>query len=86
LLGSLPQARGVNRDTDGASACSEPVGARVLLRVLRALGLADRVDLLVDQPEVRPLQLVEPPSRTRRRASSTPPTAPEGAWSWGDEG
>lgn len=55
-----------------------------VLRVLRALGLADRIDLLVDPPDVRPLDMVAQAPKARQRASgaTTPEPAP---WTWGDE-
>ncbi|HEX5131968.1 MAG TPA: helix-turn-helix transcriptional regulator, partial [Candidatus Krumholzibacteria bacterium] len=55
-----------------------------LVRVLRALGLLDNLNLLIPEPPESPLQQVKLAGRSRQRArtsrSETPPV-----WTWGNE-
>ena len=57
-----------------------------LIRVLRALGLLKRLDLLLPPPQPRPMDLLRNQGRQRRRASprSRQKETP-GPWRWGDE-
>ena len=57
-----------------------------LVRVLRALGLLDNLDVLVPEPSISPIQQARLRGRIRQRASS-PSARPEppADWSWGDE-
>ncbi len=55
-----------------------------LLRVLRALGLLDRVEALVPEPGVRPMELLVRDGRRRKRASSEGDAEPDQPWSWED--
>ena len=57
-----------------------------LIRVLRALGLLERLDLLLPPPQPRPMELLKNQGRRRMRASgrSRRREAPA-PWRWGDE-
>ena len=56
------------------------------IRVCRVLGVLDRFDLLVPEPQTSPLEQLKLQGRRRQRASKSrqPDTAP-GKWRWGDE-
>lgn len=56
-----------------------------MIRVLRAMNLADRLDLLIDPPGIRPVDMVERAGRARQRASATTESASAHPWTWGDE-
>ncbi|WP_295389258.1 helix-turn-helix transcriptional regulator [uncultured Thiodictyon sp.] len=54
------------------------------LRVCRALGLAERLELLVPAPTPSPMAQLKLEGRRRQRASGKPTAAREtGAWTWG---
>lgn len=57
------------------------------IRVLRALDLAENLNLLVSKPSPSPMELLQNQNRLRQRASSKrsrEEKAPE-PWTWGDE-
>ena len=56
-----------------------------LLRVLGALGLADRLLDALPDPSVRPIERVKLGGRERRRASGTAETPPASEWAWGED-
>lgn len=58
-----------------------------LVRVCRALGLADRLDALIPPPTVSPVELLKLTGRRRRRASGlrSPARSAKRTWTWGDE-
>lgn len=67
------------------------VDTRVLIRVLRALGLLSRLDALIPEPEPSPVALLEARGKDRVRASGRRgkrpiPEAPaSGNWTWPDD-
>jgi transcriptional regulator with XRE-family HTH domain len=69
---------------------SGEVAARLsgLVRVCRALDLADRLDALVPEPTISPVEQLKLARKRRRRASGRrAPTKKKTArkWTWGDE-
>ena len=68
---------------------SGEVAARLsgLVRVCRALDMADRLDSLVPSPTVSPVEQLKLAGRRRKRASGRrrPATSMKGKWRWGDE-
>ncbi len=58
-----------------------------LLRVLRVLGLVDRLETLVPAPLPSPIALLAAEGAPRQRASGTrqPATAPAAGWGWGED-
>ena len=62
------------------------VGTAGLLRVLRALGLLDRVELLVPEPLPSPIEQLSLQGRRRRRASGERRDSAVPGWSWADPG
>lgn len=61
-----------------------------LIRVLRALGLLDRLDVLLPAPEPTPMELLRRQGKAPQRATGSRAEPDEAAsgepWSWGDEG
>lgn len=58
-----------------------------LLRVARALGLLERLELVLPEDSPSPLEQWKLRGKQRRRASGAPLTrpAPKKGWTWGDE-
>lgn len=85
---SLAEQAGVSKRTVERLEAGE-VAARLsgLVRVIRALGMADRLDALIPAPTLSPVEQLKLAGRRRQRASG--PRKPERAakrkWTWGDE-
>lgn len=63
----------------------EGVSLDTLIRVLSALGLADRFDALLPDPAIRPIERARNKGRERRRARKKAPSAIVApAWRWGE--
>ncbi len=79
----LARQAGVSRSTMTRIADGRGISLDSLIRVIKALGLADHLATLLPDPAVRPVELVTHEGQHRQRASgkrrSTEP------WSWGDE-
>jgi len=90
---NLSQARlareaGVSKRTVERLENGQSIQLSNFLRILRALGLASSLDLLVPALRPSPMELLRLHGKKRRRASRGP--ADEGAgsppeWTWGDE-
>jgi len=85
---SLAEEAGVSKRTVERLESGE-VAARLsgLVRVCRALDLADRLDALVPVPTISPVEQLKLAGRRRKRASGRrAPAAPaKRKWTWGDE-
>jgi len=57
-----------------------------LIRVLRALRLLERLDVVVPEAKTTPMERIRSKSQRRQRASSRSDDASSGPWEWGDEG
>ena len=83
----LAYEAGLSRPTIVRLEGGAPVTTPALLRVLRALGLLDRLDLLVPEQAVSPIDLLERAGRERKRVRRSRRTAGDApAWTWGDDG
>lgn len=80
----LAEEAGVSRRTITRLENGGGVSLDTLIRVMTALGLADRLATLLPDPGVRPIERVRLKGRERRRArpKAKPPAA---EWSWGDK-
>lgn len=105
LGGRLAAARLVRNQTQAALAEEAGVSKRTverletgevatrlsgLVRVFRALGIAERLDALVPPPTVSPVEQLKLAGRRRQRASGGRSAAPSGTgksrkWTWGHE-
>lgn len=87
----LAREAGVSRATVGRLENGESTQLLNLVRVLRALGLAEQLDSLAPEPRVRPLELAERAGQRRRRASPRAPLPREPSptshptWTWGED-
>ena len=81
----LAQRAGVSLRTVANLEAGRDVKLDSLLSVLRALGLLANVELLVPEPLVRPLALLDTPARRRRATSPKKRSTPHEGWKWGDE-
>lgn len=82
--GSLAREAGVSTPTVQRLEAGSSVQFVSLLRIQRALGLLDHVEMLVPMPGVRPMELLERNGRRRQRAS--PEGSPDSKlpWTWED--
>jgi transcriptional regulator with XRE-family HTH domain len=81
----LAEQAGVSRRTITRLEKGEGISLDTLIRVLRALGLADRLELLLPDASVRPIDRVRLKGRERQRARPRRADGPS-EWTWGDDG
>ena len=83
----LAAEAGVSKRTVERLEKGESVQLTSFVRILRALGLSDRFELLVPEPEASPIARLESKGKERQRASGTRDSgAPGGSgpWTWGE--
>lgn len=82
----LATASGIARPTVERFETSGVAHLLTLIRILRALGLLDRLDVLLPERTVRPIEELENRGESRKRVSRPrKPKAPAKSWTWGDE-
>lgn len=85
----LATEAGVHKNTIFRLEAGRSTQLKNLVRVLRVLGLLDRLEALVPEPVPSPLRLLEIQGRQRKRAVSRTDKGAEGStsddWSWDDE-
>ena len=80
----LAAEAGVSRRTITRLENGGGVSLDTLIRVMRALGIADRLDALLPDPDVRPIDRIRLKGKQRQRAR--PPAAASSAeWTWADD-
>jgi transcriptional regulator with XRE-family HTH domain len=83
---TLAQEAGVSNRTITRVENGNSIQVSSLIRILRALKLAENLDGLVPEPVVSPVQQLKMQGKHRKRASSKlAKSDKEGPWSWGDE-
>jgi transcriptional regulator with XRE-family HTH domain len=82
----LAQASGVSARTIERFEAGTSIQLDKLIALLRALRLADNLDQLIPDAEVRPLELIGARKGPRQRAYTrkTPENAKGAGWVWGD--
>ena len=81
---ALAQEAGVSSRTMARIEQGDSVQASSIIRVLRALQLAENLDTLIPEPAMSPLQQLKMQGKQRQRASSKSAKPTRGApWSWG---
>jgi transcriptional regulator with XRE-family HTH domain len=88
----LAQEAGISVDTVRRLERKQSITLTALLRILRALGQLDVLDLVLQAELPSPIEQLERERRRRQRASGAhsrarkpPPQAEPGAWDWGGE-
>lgn len=83
----LATEAGISTPTLAKLESGRPVQLATLIRVLRALGMLNGLDLAVPEPQASPIEQLRHDRARRRRASSggAGPTSPRKPWRWGDE-
>ena len=56
-----------------------------MIRVMRVLGLVERLDALVPEARPRPMELLKLKGKARMRARTSKKPVAEKPWTWGDE-
>lgn len=80
----LAQEAGVSRRTITRLENGESVSLDTFIRVMQALGIADRLDVLFPDTSTRPVERVRLGGRERKRARS-PRSSSSATWTWGTE-
>jgi len=80
----LAEEAGVSRRTITRLENGEGISLDTLIRVMRALGVVDRLETLLPDPAVRPVERVRMKGRERQRARARTGPAKE-AWTWETE-
>jgi transcriptional regulator with XRE-family HTH domain len=83
----LAERAGVARPTVERFEASGVAQLVTLVRILRALGLLDRLDTLLPETSLRPIEALETRGVGRKRASRPRSVhkVPEAPWTWGDQ-
>lgn len=80
---TLARNAGVSRRTVTRLENGEGVSLDTLIRVMKALGVADRLQELLPDPAVRPIERIRLKGRERQHARETA-EKPAAAWTWND--
>ena len=81
---TLAAEAGVSRRTITRHENGEGMSLNTLVRIMRALGIADRLETLLPDPAVRPVERVRLKGRERQRARMKQDAEAE-PWTWGSE-
>ena len=83
---NLAEQAGVSKRTVERLEAGESVQVTSLIRLLRSLGLQQRLEVLFPEPVPSPIAQLKLQGKKRRRASSKELRSSKGTgWSWGDE-
>jgi transcriptional regulator with XRE-family HTH domain len=80
----LAAEAGVSRRTITRLENGGGVSLDTLIRVMRALDIADRLDALLPDPNVRPIDRIRLKGKQRQRARPPAATSPA-EWTWADD-
>lgn len=82
----LAAEAGVSKRTVERMESGESVQLTSFVRILRALGLADKIDVLAPEPSLSPMAQLELKGKERQRASGGKTTAGDSSkpWTWGE--
>lgn len=80
----LAAEAGVSRRTITRLENGGGVSLDTLIRVMRALGIVDRLDALLPDPDVRPIDRIRLKGKQRQRARPLTPTS-SAEWTWADD-
>jgi transcriptional regulator with XRE-family HTH domain len=80
----LAAEAGVSRRTITRLENGGGISVETLIRIMRALGIANRLEALLPDPSLRPIDQVRLKGKQRQRARQLA-GAKTGEWTWGDE-
>ena len=81
----LAEQAGVSKRTVERVEAGATTQISSMIRILRVLGLLDRLDTLVPEAGLRPMDLLKLKGKARKRASGKKKLTDEMPWKWGDE-
>jgi transcriptional regulator with XRE-family HTH domain len=81
---ALAAEAGVSRRTIPRLENGEGISLDTLIRMMRALGIVDRLETLLPDPTTRPIERVRLGGRERKRARMKEPSVAD-VWTWGPE-
>ncbi len=81
----LAREAGVSKRTLERIEAGQSAQTTSFIRVLRGLGLLDRLELLLPPSRPGPMELLRRSGRTPHRASGRRPVSDAEPWRWGDE-
>lgn len=83
---NLAEKSGVSKRTVERLEAGESVQITSIIRLLRSLGLQQRLEVLFPEPVASPIAQMKLQGKSRRRASTKrTPNSTNKAWNWGDE-
>ncbi len=81
----LADQAGVSKRTVERVEAGSTTQISTMIRMLRVLGLLDRLETLVPEAGLRPMDLLKLKGKARKRASGKRKPTNEITWKWGDE-
>ncbi|MBN1278696.1 MAG: helix-turn-helix transcriptional regulator [Chlorobium sp.] len=82
---ALAEQAGVSKRTVERVEAGTTTQISSIIRVMRVLGLLERLEALVPEAGPRPLELLKLKDKARKRARTKQKPAEEKPWTWGDE-
>ena len=82
---ALAEQAGVSKRTVERVEAGVTTQMSTMIRIFRTLELLDRLDGLVPEAGLRPMDLLELKGKKRQRATRKKKQSGEGPWQWGDE-
>jgi DNA-binding XRE family transcriptional regulator len=83
--GMLAEQAGVSKRTVERVEAGATMQMSTMIRILRVLGLLERLETLVPEAGLRPMDLLKLKGKARKRASGKRKPTGEVPWKWGDE-
>jgi transcriptional regulator with XRE-family HTH domain len=81
----LAEQAGVSKRTVERVEAGSTTQMSTIIRILRVLALLDRLETLVPEAGLRPMDLLRLKGKARKRASGKRKPLDEKPWTWGDE-
>lgn len=81
----LAEQSGIGKRTLERVEAGETTQFSTIIRIFRVLGLLPKLDQLLNEPAVRPLEAAARKGKARQRAPRKRSTSSTQAWSWDDE-
>jgi len=82
---TLAEQAGVSKRTVERVEAGATTQMSSMIRVMRGLGLLERLEALVPEAVPRPMELLKLKGKARKRVRTTKKPAAEKPWTWGDE-